>query len=248
MLQALLVSFTLAGPAREVRVAAASDLTFALEEIGAKFHAAHPDIVVKATYGSSGVFLAQIENGAPFDVFLSADAEGPRRLAAAGKADPPFPYAIGRIVLWARRPAPFNLKARGSDVLGEVTVKHIAIANPRHAPYGRAAEAALTNLGLLPAVKDKLVLGESVAQSALFVESGAADVGVIAKSLASSPAMAGKGDAWDFPPDSYPRIEQWGVVVKSTRDVAAARAFGEFLLSSEARRILRASGFAIPGD
>lgn len=237
----------LAAPAREVRVAAAADLKFALEGIVAAFRAHHPDVAVTATFGSSGSFVAQIENGAPFDVFLSADVDGPRRLAAAGRAETPFPYAVGRIVLWALRSSPFDLKGRGIAVLRDPAVEHVAIANPKHAPYGRAARAALAKLGFLPSVEDKLVLGENVAQAAQFVESGAADLGVIARSLALAPAMADQGVLCEIPEDAYPPLEQAGVVLAGARDVVAARAFRDFLKGAEARRILGKAGFALPG-
>ena len=179
--------------ARRVNVAAASDLKFALDELVEAFGRTAPGIAVTVTYGSSGTFFSQISNGAPFDMFLSADVDYPKRLAEAGLAakDSVFPYAVGRIVLWV--PATSRLPVeRGLQVLASPDLRKIAIANPRHAPYGRAAEAALRTFGVYDAVKDRLVLGENIAQTAQFVQSGNADAGIIASPSPSRPPWPGK--------------------------------------------------------
>jgi molybdate transport system substrate-binding protein len=224
-------------------IAAASDLNFALPEIAREFRTVDAAAELDIAYGSSGNFLAQIENRAPFDVFLSADVEYPRKLAAAGiaPANSIFTYAVGRLVVWV--PAGSSLDP--ATALPDAGVKHVAIANPQHAPYGRAAQAALRSLGLYEIVEPKLVLGENIAQTLQFVESGAAEVGIVALSLALAPPVSARGRYWEIPRDSYPRIEQGGIILK---DSTAAREFREFLLSTDGRRILKQYGFFVPGE
>ena len=232
------------GP-REVRVAAAADLRFALDEILAA--AAVPGVSPVVTYGSSGSFFAQIENGAPFDLYLSADAEYPRRLAEKGLADGEvFLYAVGRIALWVPNGSKLDVAALGVRALLDPSVRKVAIANPRHAPYGRAAEAALKSLGVWEAVSGKVVLGENVAQAAQFVESGAADAGIVALSLARSPRMRSAGRHVELPLASYPRMDQGGVVLRGARDPGAARALRDALLGPRGREVLREYGFFLP--
>lgn len=241
------------GPAstsdRRLEVAAAADLKFALDELAGAFGKAHPDIAVSVTYGSSGNFLSQIQNGAPFDLFFSADIEYPKRLAEAGLAQrgSEFRYAVGRIVVWVPRASRIPVE-QGVRALAAPDVRRIAIANPQHAPYGRAAEAALRKLGVYDAVKEKLVFGENVAQTAQFVQSGAADAGIIALSLAAAPALAEEGRYFELPLDAYPRMDQGGIVLDRARDPEAARAFREFVLGLQGRAILKRYGFFLPGE
>lgn len=232
--------------AQKLTVAAAADLRFALDELAVQFRAAHPGVALAVTYGSSGNFFAQIQNGAPFDVFLSADADYPRRLIAAGLAKPDslFLYGIGRIVLWVPAGSPVD-PSLGTGALEALSVHHIAIANPEHAPYGRAAVAALHSLGAYDRVSPKLVLGENVAQAFQFVESGAAEAGIVALSLALAPAARGHGRYWELPAGAYPKIEQGGVILNRAPAGPAAQ-FRAFLLSADARRILQRYGFAPP--
>lgn len=234
---------------RRLEVAAASDLKFAMDELVGEFGKAQPDVVVSVSYGSSGNFLSQITNGAPFDLFFSADIEYPRRLAEAGLAPKgsEFLYAVGRIVLWVPTASKVPVE-RGLSALTAPEVKRIAIANPRHAPYGRAAEAALRSAGLFEAVKDKLVFGENIAQTAQFVQSGAADAGFIALSLAIAPALAKEGRYFEVPPGSYPRMEQGGIVLDRARDPGAARLFRDFVLGAQGRATLKRYGFLLPGE
>lgn len=234
--------------AREVRVAAAADLKFALEEIVREFRAARPDVAVEVAYGSSGNFTSQIESGAPFDLFLSADVEYVRQLSAQGLTVPgsEFVYAVGRLVLWIPRASRLD-GSQGLSVLRGPAVRTIAIANPRHAPYGRAAEAALRALGVYAEVQPKLVLGDNVAQAAQFVQSGAADAGIIALSLALAPALASEGRYFEVPASAYPRLEQGGVVLKAAKDPAAARALRDFVLEDRGRAVLERWGFLAPG-
>ena len=233
-------------PTREVRVAAASDLKFALDEIADKFRALHPDVALAITYGSSGNFYAQLSNDAPFDLFLSADVAYPQKLIEQGKADKDtlFRYAVGRIVVWTPNESKLAVHALGIRAVADPSVAKVAIANPQHAPYGRAAEAAMRSAGVYEKAKAKLVLGENVAQAAQFVRSGSADVGIIALSLAVSPPMRGKGEYVELPPDAYPRIEQGGVILSRAKDPAAAADLRQFLLGSQGKAILKAYGFA----
>jgi molybdate transport system substrate-binding protein len=230
-----------------VAVAAASDLKFAMDEIVRAFAKQRPDLTVAVTYGSSGNFYAQLSSGAPFDVFFSADVEYTRRLATQGLTVPgsEFVYAVGRIVLWVPRSSTLDLD-RGLDALRDPSVRKIAIANPQHAPYGRAAEAALKAAKVHADVRSKLVFGENVAQAAQFVQSGAADAGIIALSLATAPVLAAEGRYREIPLDAYPRMEQGGVILKRAPDVAAARAFREFVLGADGRATLARYGFSAP--
>jgi molybdate transport system substrate-binding protein len=234
----------------EVRVAAAADLKFALPEVVAAFHEARPDIRVEVSFGASGELFAQLSNHGPIDLFLSADMDYPRRLVADGLADKDseFLYAIGHLVVWVPRTSPLDVEQRGIEALLDPAVKKIAIANPRHAPYGRAAEAALKSLGVYDRVRDRLVLGENIAQTAQFAQSGAADAGVIGLSLALSPTMRDEGKFWRVPGDAFPRLEQGGVILNWARDREAAGAFRAFLMSPEGKAILRRYGFALPGE
>jgi molybdate transport system substrate-binding protein len=179
------------GGKQEVRVAAAADLKFALEEVVQAFGQRHPRIDAKVTYGASGTFFAQLSNRAPFDLYLSADVDYPRKLIEQGLADKDseFLYAVGHVVVWVPQSSPVDVQKFGVKALLDPSIKKVTIANPKHAPYGRAAEAALKSLGVYEDLKDKLVLGENIAQAAQFVQSGSADAGVIAMSLALAPPM-----------------------------------------------------------
>jgi len=212
-----------------------------MDELAADFHRTHPAVTLRPSYGSSGNFYAQIRNGAPFDVFLSADVVYPRRLAQEGVAKPEsiFLYGLGRIVVWV----PAGSAVDPAAALGSPRIRHIAIANPQHAPYGRGAEAALHTLGLYDAAKPKLVMGEDVAQTFSFVESGAADAGIVALSLALAPQAHGKGRYWEIPLDDYPRMEQGGMILK---DSPGAQAFRAYLTSAGGRAILKKYGFYLP--
>jgi molybdate transport system substrate-binding protein len=229
---------------RSVRVAAAADLKFAFPELIDAFRAEHADIHVNVTYGASGVFFAQLVDGAPFDLFLSADLDYPKQLVERGRGveDSVFVYAEGHLVVWVPNASPLDLNKAGLRAVAESSVRRLAIANPRHAPYGRTAEAALKRAGLYEQVKDRLVLGGNVAEAAQFVESGAADAGLIALSLAVAPPLRDRGRHWEVPADEYPRLEQGGVIVTGAADVEAARALREFLTSDKARAVFKRYG------
>jgi molybdate transport system substrate-binding protein len=231
-----------------VRVAAASDLRFALDEVIAAFHQSHPAIQVRATFGSSGNFFAQLSQSAPFDLFLSADMDYPRRLIDAGLAekDSLFRYAVGHVVVWVPANSALDLNRLNIRALLDPSVHKVAVANPKYAPYGRAAVAALQSLGVYDQVRDHLAYGETVAQAAQFVQSGAADVGVIGLSQALSPALKEQGRYWEVPIDAYPRLDQGGVILAWAQDRAAAEAVRDFLRGGEGKEILRRYGFVIP--
>lgn len=224
-------------------MAAAADLQFALDEIARAFRAAQPRIDLRIAYGSSGNFFAQIRNQGPFDVFLSADMEYPRRLLQDGIGAPGslFVYADGRIAVWVPKASPLD----PTGALHAPNLRHLAIANPQHAPYGRAAEAALHTLGVYDGLRQKLVFGENVAQTLEFAQSGAADAAVVALSLALAPRVRGQGRYWELPPESYPKIEQAGVIVK---DSPAARAFRDWMLAPAGTRVLKQYGFSVPAS
>ncbi len=228
-----------------VRVAAAGDLRFTMGEIVEAFRRERPAVDVLVTYGSSGNFYAQLSNRAPFDIFFSADVDYPRRLIRQGLArvDSEFLYGIGRLVVWVPQTSPIEVEKLGMQALLNPSVRRIAIANPRHAPYGRAAEAAMKNLGVYDQVKARLVLGDSVMQAAQFVDSGGAEVAIISHSLALVPPLRDKGRFWEVPLNAYPRREQGGVILSWAQDRAAAEAFRDFVLSEGGRAILLRHGF-----
>lgn len=237
-----------AGPPRRsrLRIAAASDLNAALSEIVARFTASHA-VDVDITYGSSGALYSQLTNQAPFDIFFSADTEYPRRLAAGGAvlAGGDFEYGTGKLVVWVSGSSPLDVSRDGLRVLTDITVHHVAIANPEQAPYGRAAIAALKSAGLEAAVRPKLVNGENVAQALQFVQSGTADAGIVALSLALTPG--GKSGRWaEIPPSDYPPLRQAGAILKWTVDPETARAFRAFVISADGRTILQQYGFSPP--
>jgi molybdate transport system substrate-binding protein len=233
---------------QEIQIAAAADLKFALDEIIQEFLRENHEVSVKVTYGSSGNFYSQLSNYAPFDIYLSADLAYPKRLTEQGMALPgsEFTYAAGRLVVWVPTASDIDISTLKMEALLSPSVHHIAIANPRHAPYGRAAEAALRTSGVYDSVKGKLVYGENVAQSFQYVQSGAADIGIVALSLALAPDARSQGRYWEIPLDAYPRIEQGGVILKWARQPEAAQAFRSFFAGPKGRQVLRNYGYFLP--
>jgi len=231
---------------QEIRVAAAADLKFAMDEMAAEFEK-QSGTSVRVTYGSSGNFFSQIENGAPFDVFFSADIEYPEKLEAAGLSEPGtlYNYAMGRLVVWTPADSRLDVAKLGWQILLDARVQKIAIANPDHAPYGRAAVAALEKAGIYESVKAKLVYGENISQAAQFVQSGNAQAGVIAMSLAVSPAMR-DGKRWEIPAEMHLAIEQGAIVLRDAKNKDATRAFLEFVRSTNGRATLAKYGFEFP--
>jgi molybdate transport system substrate-binding protein len=243
----MILAMAASARAQSLTVAAASDLQSVLPAIAAGFEQETGHRVV-LTFGSSGNFFSQIQNGAPFDVFLSADIDYPRRLESAGLAERGgiVDYARGRIVLWTRRHSGID-PAGGLPGLTGARVRRIAIANPDHAPYGRAAVAALRSAEVYDAVRGKLVIGENISQAAQFAQTGGADVGIIALSLALTPALKSVGVSIDIPDSAYPPIEQAAVVVSSSKQKTLARQFVDALKKPAAVRLLASFGFAPAG-
>ncbi len=237
-------------PSAELTVAAAADLQFALPELVSLFRQEHSEVTVKTIFGSSSKIYSQASNQAPFDVVMFANLEFAKRLIEEGRAeaDSYFAYARGQIVVWVPAKSPIAVEEQGMDSLLHPSVRKIAIANPRHAPYGMAAEAAMKHFGVTDRVQDRLVLAENIAQAAHFVESGAADVGVIALALAIAPGLKDKGRYWLVPLDAYPPIDQAGVILSRTGNRAAAQAWRSMVLDPRGREVLRRYGFLVPGE
>ncbi len=248
-LSLLLLMLTVAGygQAQQITVAAAADLNNALPELASQFEAATGTKVV-LSFGSSGNLFSQIQNGAPFDLFFSADEDYPQKLAASGTMDTTTlrTYAIGHLVIWVPNNSGLDPEKSQMALLTQASVQRIALANPQHAPYGRAAMAALEHFGMKDKLASKLVYGESVSQAAQFVQSGNAQAGLIALSLAKSPAMAASGKYWEIPADAYPALRQAAGVVSTSQQKKAARAFLDFVLSPEGERVLRKYGLTPP--
>src|SRR5271155_4763566 len=246
-----LVSWVSTAPAqsagREINVAAAADLSSALQEVANNYEK-RTGVAVKLSFGASGALTQQIQNGAPFDLFFSADMDYPRQLIAGGQADGAtlYRYAVGQLVLWVPKDSPLDVEHKGMDVLLDASVKKISIANPQHAPYGRAAAAALKHYGLYERVADRLVLGENVAQAAQFVESGSAQAGFVALAHAVAPSMQGKGKYWMVPAEAYPPLDQGVVLISHSAHQSDAAAFLEYVKSAEASAVLRHYGFSLP--
>ena len=233
--------------AQEITVAAAADLNYAMKDLASQFQQKTGN-KVSLSFGSSGNIYSQIQSGAPYDLFFSADAEYPKKLADAGKIDKASlrTYALGHLVLWIPNSSKLDLQKLKMDVLLQPSVQKIAIANPEHAPYGRAAVAALEHFQLKGLVSDKFVLGENVSQAAQFVQSGNAQAGLIAESLALSPPMKSAGRFWEVPADSYSEIQQTVGVVTSSKHKQTAEAFVDFVTSAEGAKVLQQYGFGLP--
>jgi molybdate transport system substrate-binding protein len=233
-------------PCGTITVAAAADLTDVMNEIVANFQKS-TGCTVRVSTGSSGNFLSQIENGAPFDVFFSADIEYPRKLEAEGLAalGSTYLYAVGKIVLWVRNDSHVDI-SKGLEALRDPSIQKIAIANPQHAPYGRAAQQALQNARVYDALKNRLVLGENISQAAQFAESGNAEAGIVALSLALSPELKEKGRFWRIPENLYAPIEQGVVLVRASQNQQGAQKFLDYIKTPETAALLERYGFALP--
>ncbi|MDX1589999.1 MAG: molybdate ABC transporter substrate-binding protein [Oleiphilaceae bacterium] len=229
-----------------LRIAAASDLRFAMEAILEQFRDKYPDYDVTVVYGSSGRFHSQIENGAPFDLYFSADIAYPMSLKEAGLvAGEVMPYGRGRLVLWSRTLDVTDMTLADLD---DPALERIAMANPRHAPYGARAREALESAGVWSAVQPRLVYGENIAQTLQMADSGAADLGIVALSLVLSPAMAGEGSYHRIDPRLHQPLEQGFVITSHGKDNATARRFADFFRQESSRRLLQAYGFEPPGS
>lgn len=230
--------------AEKINIAAAADLKFAMDEIVAKFREANAKDDVDVIYGSSGKFYTQIQQGAPYDLYFSADIAFPRELARSGFSfSEVIPYAFGRIVLWSTT---LEANKMSLDSLTSSKISHIAIANPKHAPYGKRAEEALRASRLWERVEPKLVYGENIAHTAQFVQTGNAQVGIIALSLALNPALANKGGYWLIPDTLHAPLEQAFIITKRAQGNDLAKKFADYMRSSATRTIMTKYGFVLP--
>jgi molybdate transport system substrate-binding protein len=230
----------------ELVVAAAADLSSVLKEVAATYEK-KTGVKLKLSFGASGALKQQIQNGAPFDVFFSADMDYPRQLISSGDAEAAslYQYAVGKLVLWIPADSPLDVEHKGMKVLLDPSVKKISIANPQHAPYGRAAVAALKHDGLYDQISDRLVLGENVSQAAQFVESGNAQAGFVALAHAIAPEIKGKGKYWVVAADSYPPLAQGVVVLTHSQHKKEAAEFEEYIKSKECVELLQKYGFSV---
>lgn len=233
--------------ARELNVAAAADLSAALPALASGYEKVS-GVTLKFSFGASGALTQQIQNGAPFDVFFSADMNYPKQLVTEGNADAAtlYRYAVGQLVLWVPASSSLDLEHKGMNALLDPAVTKIAIANPQHAPYGRAAVDVLKHYNLYEKVSDRLVLGENVTQAAQFVESGNAQVGFVALAHALAPAIQGKGRYWTVPADAYPPLDQGAVVISRSPHRGDALNFLNYMKGAEARAVLKHYGFTLP--
>jgi molybdate transport system substrate-binding protein len=234
--------------AAELKIAAAADLTYAFKDVTARFEKQTGN-KTRLTYGSSGNFFSQIQNGAPFDLFFSADLSFPQKLEAAGLVEPgtSYEYAKGQIVIWIPNASKLDL-GKGLVVLLDPGIRKIAIANPLHAPYGSAAVAAMKHEGIYDQIKSKFVMGENISQTAQFVQSGNTDAGIVALSLALAPAMKTAGRYGLIPPTDYPPLIQAAVILKSSHNKELAKQFLNFLKDPGTVALMEQYGFAIPRD
>ncbi|HEU0234758.1 MAG TPA: molybdate ABC transporter substrate-binding protein [Gallionella sp.] len=230
----------------KITIAAAADLRFAMDEIVVLFNKAHPDDRVEVIFGSSGKFNTQIQQGAPYDLYFSADIGYPRKLKEDGfAASEVQPYAVGRIVLWS--PVRDASKMTLAD-LADPSILKIAIANPKHAPYGKRAEEALRAAGMWEKVETKLIFGENISQTAQFVQTGNAQIGIIALSLALNPELANHGGYMLIPDNLHQPLEQGFIVTRRAANNPLAQVFANFMASKEARAVMTRYGFGLPDE
>jgi molybdate transport system substrate-binding protein len=231
-------------------IAAAASMKPALEDLIAAYREIDPALRIEATYSASGSLYGQMRHQAPFDIFYSADSLYPRELvnnALASEATLRV-YARGRLAVWSARGSGVNIAAAGPEALTDASVSHIAIANPRHAPYGRAAREALSALGLLAAIEPKLVTGENVEQAAHFAHSRAAQAAFIPLTLARSPTLQRSGEYWLVPAELHQPLDHTVVILSAARNAAAAAAFDRFVAGMRGEEILLRHGLEAAGE
>ncbi len=244
VLCSLLVAAT--AHAEKITVAAAADLKFAMDEIVVSFNKNYSGNEVQVVYGSSGKFHTQIQQAAPYDLFFSADIAFARELVKRGLAASEVkPYAIGRIVLWSSEMDASKMTLAN---LADPKIIKIAIANPKHAPYGKRAEEALRSAGLWDKVQAKLVYGENISQTAQYVMSGNAQVGIIALSLVLNPELSRKGGYFLIPGNLHNPLEQGFIITRMGANKPLAKKFADFMDSKQARIIMTKYGFVLPGE
>ena len=235
---------TTAAHAEKITIAAAADLKFAMDEIASSFQKSHSGADLDVIYGSSGKFHTQIQQGAPYDLYFSADIKYPKELAAKGlAASKVTPYAVGRVVLWSNS---LDCTKMTLASLTDPKISRIAIANPKHAPYGKRAEEALKSSGLWDTLQPKFVYGENIAHTTQFVQTGNAQVGIIALSLALNPELAKKGGYYLIPDKLHNPLEQGYIITKRAADKPLAKQFAEYMGTKPARSIMTRYGFVLP--
>lgn len=243
---ALLLLSSASAQAESISVAAAADLKFALDEIITGFNSEHTGNQVQVTYGSSGKFHTQIRQGAPYDMFFSADIAFPRELAKSGLATSDVKtYGLGRIVLWS---SSMNAARMTLSSLNDPMIKRIAIANPKHAPYGKRAEEALRAASLWDKLQPKLVFGENISQTAQYVQSGNAQIGIIALSLALGPELSKKGGYYLIPENLHTPLEQGFIITRRGAGKPLVKKFAQYIESKKARSVMARYGFKQPDD
>jgi len=246
LLLACALLFAASAHAEKITIAAAADLKFAMDEIVTAFKQANAADEVEVIYGSSGKFHTQIQQNAPYDLYFSADIGFPRELVKAGfAASDAKPYAFGRIVLWS---ATMDATKMTLASLTDPKIIRVAIANPKHAPYGKRAEEALRASGLWEKVEPKLVYGENIAHTAQFVQTGNAQAGIIALALAVNPELANKGGYYLIPDNLHEPLEQGFIITKRAEGNALAKRFADYMGSKPARAVMVKYGFVLPGE
>lgn len=232
--------------AEKITIAAAADLKFAMDEIVTAFNRSHTGNEVQIVYGSSGKFHTQIQQGGPYDLYFSADIAYPRELAKQGLAASDVKsYGVGRIVLWSSEMDAAKMTLAS---LADPKIHRIAIANPKHAPYGKRAEEALRAAGLWDKLQSKLVFGENISQAAQYVQSGNAEVGIIALALVLNPELLKKGGYYLVPENLHHPLEQGFIVTRRGAGKPLARQFAEYMGSKPVRGVMTKYGFALPGE
>lgn len=238
---------TAAAHAEKITIAAAADLKFALDEVVTAFKKSNPTEEIEVIYGSSGKAHTQIQQGAPYDLYFSADVSYPQELIKGGfsASTEVTPYALGRIVLWSssRDASKMTLES-----LTDPKIAHIAIANPKHAPYGKRAEEALRASGLWEKVEPKLIFGENITQTAQFVQTGNAEVGILALSIAMAPELSSKGAHYLIPDNLHEPLNQGFIIIKRAENNKLAKQFADYMGSKDARVIMTQYGFVLPGN
>lgn len=235
--------------ASELTIAAAADLSSALKDICDSFEK-NTGVHVRLSFGASGALTQQIENGAPFDLFFSADMGYPQQLIKDNQADSSslYEYAVGKLVLWVPADSPLDVEHKGMQSLLDPSLKKISIANPQHAPYGRAAVEALKHAGLYDKISDRFVMGENVSQAAQFVESGNTQAGFIALAHAAASTMHSKGKYWIVPADYYSPLAQGVVVVSRSSHKKEADQFLQYFKTKPVSDTLQKHGFTLPAS
>ncbi len=245
ILSIVIVLTSISLSAQKVVIAAAADLRYAMDEVVLAYKKHNPKSDIKVSYGSSGNAYQQILNGAPYDIYFSADIMYPRKLAEQGlTASKPKLYAIGFIVLWSNQ---IDVSS-GMSSLNDIKLKKLAIANPEHAPYGKRAQESLQHYKLYDKLKDKIIMGENIAQTAQFSQTGNAEIGILALSLVMSPAMKNQGKYYLIDSKSYSPLEQGYVIIKKSKVNTETYKFAKFVSSPEARGILKNYGFKLPNE